>query len=127
MIVSIDKDLLTLEGMLYNYRKDEIHSTTSNSARLNFWVQMLIGDVADNVPGLKNPAKAHHKNPPNFSEATAKELLASDPENMRKTVEEVYMKQFGNEWEKVFKEHADLLFIQRKDAKNFNDCELFKR
>ena len=128
IVVSIDKDLKTLSGWNYNFRTDELVNISEQEAATNFWVQMLIGDASDNVPGIKNPAKAHHKNPPNFTEATAKQILLDldGTLTMRQTVEKLYESQFGNEWQEKFNEIATLLFIQRKDALTWQECNLLK-
>ena len=50
-IVSQDKDLLTVPGRLYNYRKKEMRVITEQEARIYFWRQVLEGDPTDNVGG----------------------------------------------------------------------------
>lgn len=65
-IVSPDKDLLTVPGRLYNFRKrgkrDAMRILTPNEARVNFYRQMLVGDPTDNVLGCyKTGAKSAGK------------------------------------------------------------------
>ena len=65
-IVSPDKDLLTVPGRLYNFRKrgkrDAMRVLTPNEARVNFYRQMLVGDPTDNVLGCyKTGAKSAGK------------------------------------------------------------------
>lgn len=50
-IVSPDKDLTTVPGRLYNFRKRKMRVITEAEARLNFYRQMLTGDPTDNVLG----------------------------------------------------------------------------
>lgn len=54
-IVSPDKDLATVPGRLYNFRKrgrrDAMRILTPDQARVNFYRQMLTGDPTDNVLG----------------------------------------------------------------------------
>lgn len=50
-IVSPDKDLTTVPGRLYNFRKRKMRVITPSEARLNFYRQMLVGDPTDNVLG----------------------------------------------------------------------------
>ena len=59
-IVSIDKDLKTIPGQHYNFVKEEASVVSEDEADLNFWRQMLIGDVSDNVIAVKGigPKKA---------------------------------------------------------------------
>lgn len=59
VIVSEDKDLRTIPGMLYNPRAPErgIEILSSTEARLTHMHQTLVGDVADNYPGLRGIGK----------------------------------------------------------------------
>jgi hypothetical protein len=57
-IVSPDKDLLMLEGTHYNPKKNEWVTNTTWDECKSFWASMIIGDKADNIPGLKNKAEA---------------------------------------------------------------------
>lgn len=50
-IVSPDKDLTTVPGRLYNFRKKRMVVLTPDQARVNFYRQMLTGDTTDNVLG----------------------------------------------------------------------------
>jgi hypothetical protein len=50
-IVSPDKDLTTVPGRLYNFRKKKMRIITPGEARMNFYRQMLVGDPVDNVLG----------------------------------------------------------------------------
>ena len=50
-IVSPDKDLTTVPGRLYNFRKRAMRIISPDEARVNFYRQMLVGDVVDNVIG----------------------------------------------------------------------------
>lgn len=52
-ICSIDKDLLQIPGMHYNFVKDEEYYITEKEGLKNFWTQMVVGDVADNVTGIR--------------------------------------------------------------------------
>lgn len=52
IIVSIDKDLWTVPGWHYNWRKKTpLEYVTEHEALVNFYRQLLIGDTSDNVPG----------------------------------------------------------------------------
>jgi len=59
-IASIDKDLKQIAGQHYDWVKDEAVIVSDDEADLFFWRQMLIGDVTDNVHGVKGigPVKA---------------------------------------------------------------------
>lgn len=60
IIASIDKDLDTIQGEHYNWRKDKLYSIEPLEARRNFYSQCLQGDKSDNILGLKGigPKKA---------------------------------------------------------------------
>ena len=51
-ICSLDKDLLQIPGMHYNWVKDEEYYITETEGLKNFWTQTVVGDVADNVFGI---------------------------------------------------------------------------
>ena len=50
-IVSVDKDLLTVPGRLYNFKKKLMRIVTPEEALRAFYRQMLTGDVVDNILG----------------------------------------------------------------------------
>ena len=52
-ILTIDKDLLMVEGLHYNYVKKEHKTVTREEGELFFYAQMLCGDAVDNIPGIK--------------------------------------------------------------------------
>ena len=57
---SPDKDLNNTPGTHFNFRKWETYEVTEDEAIRNFYKQMLTGDTADNIPGIKGygPIKA---------------------------------------------------------------------
>jgi hypothetical protein len=57
VIVSIDKDLLTVPGTHWNYKKDTWNEMTEIEALRKFYTQMLEGDATDNIQGLPYCAK----------------------------------------------------------------------
>jgi DNA polymerase-1 len=50
VICSSDKDLKTVSGRLYNITRGTLSFITPIEARYNFYYQLLIGDVVDNIP-----------------------------------------------------------------------------
>ena len=50
--VGIDKDLLTVPGLHYNYKKKKYLEVTELDALRYFYTQLLEGDGADNIKGL---------------------------------------------------------------------------
>lgn len=60
VVVSPDKDLMTVPGFLYNPTRKTLDYLTVNQADMNLMVQALTGDATDNYPGLPGcgPKKA---------------------------------------------------------------------
>lgn len=49
IIVAIDKDLLQIPSVFYNFQKDEWFELTEEDAKFNLAIQVLIGDTSDNI------------------------------------------------------------------------------
>ena len=60
VIVSIDKDLLQIPGLHYNFVKDLFITITAFQGIYNLYMQMLTGDAVDTIKGVKGigPKKA---------------------------------------------------------------------
>ena len=58
VVISIDKDLRTFSGKVYDSYHDEIRFITPTQAEANFKRQLLIGDVTDGYSGLPKVGKA---------------------------------------------------------------------
>ena len=88
-IATIDKDLKQVPGNHYNFVKKEFSFVTPEDGLRQFYIQLLVGDVSDNVKGCKGigPVKA------------AKALLecVSEKEMLEKVVEVYTYKH--NEWD----------------------------
>lgn len=124
VICSSDKDCLQVPGYHYRFKKNwsdnELIYVDEDTSWLHFFTQCLCGDITDDIEGVKNPAKAHHKNPPNFSSDSATKLLEGlTKEQMLETVQEMYRLQYGDEWFSFFDKNCRLLFIQRNNAKEY--------
>lgn len=57
VICSIDKDLLQIPGNHYNFVKEEDTFIKPFEGLKNFYNQLLMGDKADNIPGVPNIGK----------------------------------------------------------------------
>ena len=125
IIVSIDKDFRTIPNIqYYDLVKKELYFVDEEEAWFNFYTQMLVGDKSDNIPGVRNPLKAHFATPPNFTEGSSKALLGGKSrQEQHELVCEMFEKHYGKDWQKYFDEIATLLWIQRKDAINHNLLE----
>lgn len=116
--VTNDKDMMQLKGNLYNPFTNTLYYI--DNPEFHFYKQMCTGDRIDNVPGIKNPAKLHYKNPPNFTEDTATELLKDlSKEEMRAKVQDLYFNQFGDDWYHIYERNAKLLFLKRSEDSEY--------
>lgn len=52
-IVSIDKDLDQIPGHHYNFRTDTLYFVSPRQALRNYYIQVLTGDMTDNIQGLQ--------------------------------------------------------------------------
>lgn len=62
IICSVDKDLLQIPGKHYNFVKKEFCKVSEIEGLRNFYKQMLIGDPADNIFGVKGIGKVKAAN-----------------------------------------------------------------
>ena len=90
VICSIDKDLLTIPGLHYSFKKDKERKVEvdESSATRAFYMQLLTGDSTDNIVGI-----------PKIGEVTAGKLLekAQDERDMAKIVYGEYVRYYGAE------------------------------
>lgn len=101
IIVSLDKDLDQISGHHYNFVKKTKYYVDKDTAVLNFYKQILSGDTADNIIGLKGigPAKA------------AKILADCTNE---KELYEACINAYDGNVDRVH-ENANLLYLRRKE------------
>jgi len=52
-LICVDKDLLNLEGLSYNWRKKEFYNISEEDARVYFWKSVICGDKSDGIVGIK--------------------------------------------------------------------------
>lgn len=104
VLASIDKDLLMIPGIHFNFVTKEEVTISPKQAMMNFYTQMLTGDAADNVPGV-----------PGIGPAKAKAILAAarEPEEARTFVHSQYRAAFGASALVYFQEAEALLWIRR--------------
>lgn len=75
-----DKDFRQLPGRHYNFVKLEWDRITPVQGEFNLWVQMLIGDRSDNIPGI-----------PGLGETKAPRVLdGKDPKHWKEIVTRLY-------------------------------------
>jgi len=102
---TLDKDLDNTPGHHYNFNKKELYYVTEDQAIKNFYTQTLVGDKADNIPGIKG-----------IGSKTAAKILAGA------TTEEELELRVLQEYEKVYEdpigaltEVGQLLWMRRKE------------
>lgn len=91
VIASIDKDLLQVPGKHYNFVKGEHYDISSLTGRHNFWMQMIMGDRSDNIPGYDGKMRTAI---PKFLQPLVDDLYECETEEeMQTLVKDVYTDQ----------------------------------
>lgn len=105
-IVAIDKDLLQIPGWHYNYKKDELFKVSEEEATRSFWRQVLEGDRTDNIRGL-----------PGIGKVKAAKIIdeCRDEQEMYAVARRMYAEAYPGNGDTVLLEHANLLYIWRKE------------
>jgi hypothetical protein len=103
VIVSIDKDFKQVVGYNFNPVKNELTYITESLAWFNFYRQMLMGDVADNIPGINRIGEVK----------SARLLEDKTREEMDVLVRSLYDKQYGEDGPRAFEEIRTLLWLRR--------------
>lgn len=104
-ICSLDKDLLQIPGLHYNWVKEILETITSHTALVNFYSQLLLGDKSDNIPGFDGVSRIK---PTIFLKNRIDHLLTL------KTELEMYT-EVASIYEDNLERNAQLLYIWRKD------------
>ncbi len=105
VICSIDKDLLQVPGLHYNWRKEELTEVDPLTAWYNLYTQALCGDPADNIPGVDGVGPKR-----------AASLLegAESKKELDILVKDVYESKYGEDWYTRFAEAMMLLHLVRE-------------
>lgn len=123
IVVGVDKDLHMLPGMHYNLNEGTIWQSSdpghldlccerkklSGGGMLWFWAQCLMGDSADNIPGV-----------PGYGAVKAHEYLSNSVlryPNVGDSVRALYHSRFGSDLR--LREIMTLLWIHRKENDDF--------
>lgn len=125
VIASIDKDLKQCPGTHYNFITGELvdispqgyvelsedRKKIKGGGRLWFWAQMLLGDSADNIPGIPGygPVRVYNLLEP-FQNTCYNEL------KVQQIVVEAYKNHYNEEWKQRFLEMADLLWMIQEEG-----------
>ncbi len=104
IICTIDKDLLMVAGNHYNFVKKEHKYITPEEGRRRFYAQMLSGDNADDIPGIRG-----------VGEKTANKLLSANT-HWDVLLAEKYQEFFGEGWKLRMQQNALLLWMRQRDV-----------
>jgi hypothetical protein len=113
IICSIDKDLLQVPGMHYNFVNKSFEEVSETRANYNFWRQMVLGDRSDNIFGFDGKARTQV---PQFLLGALKPLEYMTPEDCFKHVYDMYL---DNNNEGNFEVNYKLLWILRSPQKEW--------
>ena len=112
MVASADKDLDVVCGhhIRFDTRwKLREYEITKAKSDYNFFYQLMIGDMQDNI-----------KSPKLLGPKTAEKLLKENPrDSWRKIVEQEYKKRCGSEWEHALYFTGSLIYIQESQGQMF--------
>lgn len=105
VIVSLDKDLDQVAGWHYNFVKQEAYYISEAEGLLRLYIQILTGDTADNIIGLRN-----------IGNVRARKMLedAEDEAEMFQRCVEAY-----DDNEDRVVENAHLLFLRRHEGQTW--------
>jgi len=114
VIVSIDKDLDMIPGWHYNFVKKSLYYVDDYEAHKFFFMQMLMGDAADNIKGL------HRVGPVKAKKLIESATVSGSPEldiqikAWKDKAQKEYQNHFGPEaWVHKWNMNCDLLWIWR--------------
>ena len=124
-----DKDLAAnSRGWLLNYNKldDGIYWNDNFTQSYNFAVQMLIGDSADNIPGIEKLSRSIKEKfnikVEGVGPATAKKILADCKyeQELAARVFECYHSTYEDDWKKRMYENGFFLYLLRDYGDKWN-------
>jgi hypothetical protein len=109
VIATNDKDLDMVPGEHFNFTTGEKYYVDPTGADEWFYVQLLAGDATDNIQGI-----------PGMGIKTAQKVVEAydieDDEERAELlayIENCYADAYGDEYEEVLQEHAELVYILR--------------
>ena len=111
VICAIDKDMLQIPGVHFNFDKQLLLEQSEDAADLFYWSQCIIGDGADNVPGIRGLGEAK----------TSKIMANSKLGSRHKIVADQYQKKFGAAWQDYFSQYCTSLWLCRDFEQSWDE------
>ena len=110
VICTIDKDLLNTPGRHYNPNSGTFSDISPKVAVKAYMLQILTGDVADNIKGIKGvgPKKG----------LKILDIAGDDTKKWGSLVKDAYREAFPDDWEKRFTLSRKLLYILQRPQKD---------
>lgn len=107
VICTIDKDLWTVAGAKYDFRRKEKSNVTEAEGLEFFQYQMMVGDTVDNIQGVKGTGSVG-----------ARRLLAISKNSDESWISilDLYEKAYGEDYLNVFLEMGRLLHMRRYEG-----------
>jgi hypothetical protein len=108
IICSIDKDLKCIPGKYYNIKTKKLEVISEDTAKRNYYGQLLQGDPTDNIPGI-----------PGCGPKTASKMLADciTDEEFQEEVVGQYIVEYADDWYQYLLSNGKMIHLQ----KNIND------
>ena len=106
VIVSTDKDFYQLEANHFNPNTLAFRTVEKEEAKLNLWIQVLMGDSTDNISGIRGIGKVK-----------AHKLLAGSHEDYKNVVLSKYIEVYGEYkgMEKFYKTYVLVKLLENHD------------
>lgn len=136
VIAYCDKDIVANgRGWMLNYMKleDGISWVDGITQTRNFFTQVLVGDTADNIPGIVKVSDDTKKQfgitTKGVGPATAAKILGdcAFEVEMARNVLEAYKSAWPNDWKDRLEANCFFLYLQRHEGDMFNIDEFFGR
>lgn len=136
VIAAVDKDIAAnTRGWMMNYNKLEegIYWNDGMSQSRKFFTQVLVGDNADNIPGIMRLGEATRKQydikTRGCGAASAEKILKDcvNETHMARNVVEAYKDAHPDIWKQLLTDNCFFLYLQRYEGEVFNVDEFFGR
>jgi 5'-3' exonuclease len=113
IMCSVDKDLRQIPGIHYDYQKNKFIIVDEETAIYNLAIQMIMGDAADCIPGLRGygPKKAENLIKKGMTKYQYIKVILNEYRKNCKSPEEA---------KKLVRLNYKLLKLQRVDVKSTN-------